>query len=317
MMIPGILAIQSLVFPATVGRIWNIESGSISTGVWTSVCGGDGSEGVGFVGVGSDGEAFLYTEGGGYESLTVPTSSAWSCVEMVYTSSSGNVFLACATGGELMACASSDYTSWSSKTPSTSGSWTSIARNYNYEDIVVVVGSDGSVMTSEDTDSWTTRTAASASPWTSVSHCFYSTYVAVASNGDVMTSSDGITWTSRTAASASPWTSVCYSNTSNLAIAVASNGDIMTSPDGINWTSRTSPISAPFVGVSSTEDAFSGTNIIVAVASDGSAVYSVDGINWVEASTPGTQPWTSVSKLSYGVSEFYAVASDGSVMKTP
>ena len=143
-----------------------------------------------------------------------------------------DMFVAVGNSGTILA--SSDGTSWSSRTSGTSNQLNSITYG---DSAFVAVGGNGTILTSLDNTSWSSRTSGTSNQLNSITYGG-STFVAVGSSGTILTSLDNTSWSSRTSGTSNQLNSITYGD--SAFVAVGGNGTILTSSDGISWTSRTS-----------------------------------------------------------------------------
>ncbi len=107
------------------------------------------------------------------------------------------------------------------------------------ENIFVVVGDSGTIMTSPDGLAWTFRFSGTFSRLAAVSvyRVYAGLLVAVGDSGTVVTSPDSTTWTVRTSGTSNNLYAVANDGNWRFG-AVGQGGGFVTAPDGIAWTSQ-------------------------------------------------------------------------------
>lgn len=240
-------------------------------------------------------------------SWTLRTSSFLSSDD-IYTVTFGNgLFVAGSSTGKI--ATSPDGTTWTQRTVGWSASFILASA---YGNGVYVFGTVfGKIGSSTDGITWTERTSPFTSTPNGVRDIAYgaSLFVAVGDRGQIATSPDGITWTNRTSGfGTSNIEGVSFGN--GVFVAVGDGGKIGTSTDGINWTQRTGVGSDDLRRV-----AFGGGRFVVTADATTAVQSSVDGINWYSDSEPFS-PDSTVG-LGYGLSLFYASASNGLLSTSP
>ena len=165
-------------------------------------------------------------------------------------------------------------------------------------DLFVMVGRDGTVLTSPDEVGWRLSEAATthdlyAVEWTG------ERYVAVGSMGTILTSEDGFSW----AAGQGPTTNDLFDVAAGPnQVAVGEVGTILSSDDGLTWTGRDSGTTADLLGV-----AWTGTEFL-AVGADPGIFASADGATWSLRAIDNFSPFSCIA--SNGATTV-AVADDG------
>jgi hypothetical protein len=220
---------------------------------------------------------------------------------------SGALFVAAGDNSKLFT--STDGITWTSRTPSISGTSTLSVTWSPSLSLWALSSNGGDINTSPDGITWTSRVifaggAASYVVWGAGPAVF----VAVCSSNPnaLRTSSNGTTWTIRTApGSASGMTWVGYLPFKTpifITFDIGGTRDLFTSPDGITWTSRFLESTATVTG---------GASAMVVGAG---AVYpfsctgwlsSLDGVTWTRRPFPG--PTTSLDTSTAAVVAFGAV----------
>jgi len=112
--------------------------------------------------------------------------------------------------------------------------------------IFVVVGWSGRILTSHDGIQWTERSSGTSNNLKDV--IFENgSFLVVGHSGTILSSTDGITWSKMSSGTTKILNGVAYGN--NIYVVVGDLGTILTSPDGITWTERDSGISNYLSGV--------------------------------------------------------------------
>ena len=167
--------------------------------------------------------------------------------------------------------------------PSSSVSLRGIAQGQ----VLVAVGTGGTVVTSPDGTAWTQRTSGTAQNLNAIGYGA-GAYVAVGDAGTILRSTDGVLWTKSPQTSMSAnLTGVVYGN--SLWIAVGNDGSIVTSPDGSSWTADT-PWTSPLTAVAyvpgynytygPAKEPATVSPEFFAVGDAGVVITSTDGVNW-------------------------------------
>jgi hypothetical protein len=110
-----------------------------------------------------------------------------------------------------------------------------------FNDLLVVCGARGTILTSPDGRTWTSR-ATPTTLFLSSLASFPGGVVAVGDDGIILTSSNGIEWTQRASGTLNWLFRVRYLN--GKLIAVGENGVILTSTDGMSWSAQNSGATA-------------------------------------------------------------------------
>lgn len=194
------------------GIAWTTRSApsGSSTNTWRGGC---WAPGLGLFVMVGEGTYRVMTSPDGitWTARTAASASRWADVAW---SSSLNLLVACAYGGQIMT--SPDGINWTSRTAANSNAWGAIA--------------------------W--------SPQLSLFCCVAQS----GTGNRVQTSPDGINWTARTSAADLGWGSLKWNAYLGLFAAVAAentSNSCMTSPDGITWTTRTVPTGTSIIGLAS------------------------------------------------------------------
>jgi len=112
--------------------------------------------------------------------------------------------------------------------------------------IFVVVGWSGRILTSHDGIQWTERSSGTSNNLKDV--IFENgSFLVVGHSGTILSSTDGITWSKMSSGTTKILNGVAYGN--NIYVVVGDLGTILTSPDGITWTERDSGKSNYLSGV--------------------------------------------------------------------
>jgi hypothetical protein len=158
--------------------------------------------------------------------------------------------------------------------------------------LYVVAGVSGNLLTSTDAVTWTTRTSGFGTSTINILTYGNGIYVAGGSGGTLTTSTDAVTWTTRTSGFAS---NVIYALTYGNGIYVAggSGGALTTSTDAITWTARTSGTT------NGINDILFANGIFLLGGQSGVIRSSTDGITWTDRFS---QIWgtANVTAISYG-----------------
>jgi hypothetical protein len=174
-------------------------------------------------------------------------------------------------------------------------------------DQVVVVGSEGLILTSPDGINWTQQDAGITDEFSSVT---WTGTILVAFNlGDnsIYTSDDGISWAQQSPGSSlgaikSTWTG-------STIVAVGYYGLIASSNDGISWRTNEDPSS---VNLDAQDVTWNGA-IYVAVGTDGAIVSSSNGIDWVTEDSPID---LTLNRVIWADQHFYAVGEGGVIISS-
>jgi hypothetical protein len=157
-------------------------------------------------------------------------------------------------------------------------------------DLFIVAGNNGTILTSADGTNWTVRSTPGAAVLSGVA-AFPGGAVAVGDDGAILNSADGISWTVLPPFTTNWVYRVRYLN--GQLVAVGQNGTILTSANGTNWTSRTSDTTKWLSDVTCLD------NTWFIVGTQGTLL----------ASTNNAVTWTSLGTIT-GKS-LYAAANDG------
>ena len=112
--------------------------------------------------------------------------------------------------------------------------------------IFVVVGWSGRILTSHDGIQWTERSSGTSNNLKDV--IFENgSFLVVGHSGTILSSTDGITWSKMSSGTTKILNGAAYGN--NIYVIVGDFGTILTSPDGITWTERDSGKSNYLSGV--------------------------------------------------------------------
>jgi hypothetical protein len=127
--------------------------------------------------------------------------------------------------------------------------------------LYVVTGAKGTILTSVNGTNWTPRSSPTTSLLTSAT-AWPGGLVACGDDGVIVTSPNGVTWTKRTSNTTNWLYRVRYLN--GYLVSVGQNGTILTSTNGTNWTKRTTGTSkwltdATFIGDKWFATGYSGT----------------------------------------------------------
>jgi hypothetical protein len=142
--------------------------------------------------------------------------------------------------------------------------------------LYVVTGGAGTVLTSSDGTNWVRRTTPTARFLSSVAE-WPGGLVATGDHGVILTSPNAVTWTSRTSGTTNWLYRVRYLN--GTLIAVGQNGVILTSPNGVNWTARSSGTTKWLNDVTFIDDTW------FAVGTGGAVLSSSNLVQWVSRRT--------------------------------
>jgi hypothetical protein len=285
----------------SVGTGANWQTGTIGSGLWASVCYGNGL----FVAVTFDGASPVSVSRDGVNWQAV-TAHAGSWFSVCY----GNgLFVAVAYEFTNTVMTSPDGFNWTVRT-SPAGAWVAVTYG-NGLFVSTSTGGANSIMTSPDGITWTARTAPFVGEFYGVTYG-NRLFVAVSSSGTnrAITSPDGITWTTRTTPSEA-WYRVTYGN--GLFVAVASSStthQVMTSPDGITWTGHTTQSATTHL------DVCYGNGLYAICSSFGTNRIhtSPNGITWTPQTSAPSEEWNGIT---YGNGIFVTVGGTGArVMKS-
>ena len=189
---------------------------------------------------------------------------------------------------------------WNTRTSNSTGSLRDIASDDNK---LVVVASNGEILTSSDASTWSKKDLGSNVRLYGV---YYTNglWVVVGDDyrwspdgwvGVVYTSIDTVTWTRRHFDStlSSTLRGVAYGN--GLWVAVGDNGKILSSTDGMTWTSRSSGLTEQINSVAYGNGSF----VAVTNKGGGRVLTSTDGITWIDPASMAMSSWKSLSHIDY------------------
>lgn len=151
-----------------------------------------------------------------------------------------------------------------------SGVTTNLNSAAGSEDIMVVVGDDGIILTSKDGITWTSQTSPTTNNLNKV--IYGDKFIAVGDDATIISSDDGILWNLHSTAEHYKLKGITYNNDTYIAC-----GDevVYRSTDGITWTVSYQDLSiAVYLTDMIYDDKFVGVGI------DGLVFTSADGINW-------------------------------------
>lgn len=179
--------------------------------------------------------------------------------------------------------------------------------------LYVVVGSSGTIITSPDGEIWTVRQLGKSYDLNGIIYA-NNKFVTVGSNGTVLTSFDGITWQSQNSGISRNLRAVTYGN--GLFVAVGQyyidgyafvHATIIVSSDGISWSNKSVSISklADLLDVQ-----FIG-NLFIAVGQEGMIYSSFDTLSW---SSGNSGVISSLNSVTYGDGVIMIVGDDGVVL---
>ena len=173
--------------------------------------------------------------------------------------------------------------------------------------LFVIVGADGTVLTSPDGKNWTQRTSGTNKALMCITYG-NNLFVAVGVEGTIITSPDGITWTDRSIENFNIL-DITYAN--NLFVAVGDsttdigNNGIYTSPDGITWTGIS--VEGYLEAVTYGNNQF----VICGLQESGAVVYtSPDGITWTQRTIDSAYE---LYDIIYANNLFVIVGDEGSI----
>lgn len=155
--------------------------------------------------------------------------------------------------------------------------------------VYVVVGTNGSIVTSYDGNSWSPVYGSTTNSLNDI--CYGNgLFVAVGASGTIIYSTDGSVWNNANSATMLTLTGVTYAagNISTF-VATSNTGDIIISPNANEWTVVPTPVSVSLNSV-----AYNNGSII-AVGNDGTVLTSGTGSSWLVQASPTTNNLKSVS----------------------
>lgn len=150
-----------------------------------------------------------------------------------------------------------------------SGVTTNLNSAAGSEDIIVVVGDEGVILTSTDGTNWVSQTSPTTSNLNKV--IYTDKFIAVGDNSTIITSNDAITWERYSTIGSYKLRGITYNNGTYLAVG---NECIYKSTDGTTWDIITSVNTAVYLTDMIYDDKFIGVGI------DGMVLTSNDGDTW-------------------------------------
>jgi hypothetical protein len=173
---------------------------------------------------------------------------------------------------------------------------------------VVVVGTEGLILTSPDGLSWTKQDAGTTGAFSSVTWTGTQLVAINYGDNDVYTSEDGVSWTSQHTDSISGIIKSTW--TGSEIIAVGYLGLVASSTDGISWRHYSDPNS---LSLHSNDVAWSGSKY-VAVGYEGRIVSSCNGIDWVNEDSATD---LDLNRVIWASERFFAVGDGGVITSSP
>ncbi|HSY43358.1 MAG TPA: hypothetical protein VK811_05565, partial [Candidatus Acidoferrum sp.] len=192
------------------------------------------ASGLGFVGVGSNGQLYLSTDGFTWTQHSSGTTSNLRSITVGGNplGIGGTSHLLVAVGDNGAVQTSATTLAWTSQSSGTSlGLYGLTYSNGQY----VAVGQQGTVVTSPDGHNWTVQYSGTLNNLTAVTYGSAG-FLAVGAGGTIITSPDGFNWTQQNAGISASLTSATFGN--GYYLVTGPNALVLTSPDGVNWTSR-------------------------------------------------------------------------------
>lgn len=169
--------------------------------------------------------------------------------------------------------------------------------------IFVVVGSNGAILTSTNGTSWTKRVVNITNHLFSI--CYgNSLFVAVGDTGTIITSADGIAWTSRVSGTTKYLRGVSYCN--SKFIAVGDNGALLISDDATTWATVDIPTAIPTLANISLRKAIYANSVYIIVGDNGTMI-TYSGTNILQGSS-----WSVFSTTTLNSNQLFDIIWDGS-----
>ncbi|MBI5772453.1 MAG: hypothetical protein HZA89_01770 [Verrucomicrobia bacterium] len=191
---------------------------------------------------------------------------------------------------------------WNAATSPTTTNLQGVCRANN---LFVVTGAGGKILTSTNGSNWTTRAAPTTALLSSVT-AFSGGWVAVGDAGTILTSPDAVTWTARNFATTNWIYRVRQLN--GTLLAVGQNGLILTSTNGVNWASRASGTTKWL------NDAAYLDGIYLTTGTQGALLISTNAVDWSDA---GTITKKALYGLATDGSQLVAVGVEGAILRSP
>ncbi|MHB1042486.1 MAG: S-layer homology domain-containing protein [Eubacteriales bacterium] len=284
-----------------IGSSGTILASSSGTDNWVShnsgttdlngvACGVDDNGNTLFAAVGNNGAILTSSDGSAWNSRTSGTAANLNGITY-----GGGQFVAVGDGGTILTSPNGEV--WEAKTDGSGNPYTgenlysaTFGKNSNGKDILVVAGSNGTILSFLGLYDWSYNSIYSDSSTDSLYGIAFGwdsngdpLFVATGGNGKIFTSSDAQIWTSQTSGTTQNVNGINYNG--RQFIAVGSSGTILVSADGAAWTQQTSGTAISLYGVTC------GTNYYVAMGQNGTILY------YALAAAAGAATITSVSDI--------------------
>jgi len=169
--------------------------------------------------------------------------------------------------------------------------------------LFVVVGSNGTILTSTNGSSWTKRTI-------NITNHLYSVefgnnlFIAVGDTGTIITSPDGINWTSKTSGTTKYLRGISYCNSKY--IACGDNGALLISDDATTWNIVDIPTAIVSLANVTLKKAIYANSIYIIIGDNGTML-TYSGAEILQGSS-----WTVFSTTSFNSNHLYDIIWDGS-----
>ncbi|MES9939587.1 MAG: immunoglobulin-like domain-containing protein [Candidatus Thiodiazotropha sp. 6PLUC1] len=173
---------------------------------------------------------------------------------------------------------------------------------------VVVVGTEGLILTSPDGLSWTKQDAGTTGWFSSVTWTGTQLVAINYGDNDVYTSEDGVSWAPQHADSSSGIIKSIWSGSEIVAVGYL--GVVASSTDGISWRKYNDPNS---LLLDSNDVVWNGTKY-VAVGNSGRIVSSCNGIDWMNEDSATD---LDLNRVIWADEGFFAVGEGGVIISSP
>jgi len=263
-----------------------------------------------FVAVGQNGRVLTSPDGTTWTDNTPASTVNTNCLYGV--TYNGSVFIAVGDNGTILT--SPDHITWTKRT---SGCLNGLRAAYYANNMLVVLGNGGKILTSSSLDgvTWTAKTSGIVYSLFGMAYDGKDTLVTVGAYATILSSkyktdSQWTTWTIRSSGTYKCLKSIAYGD--NTFVAVGETGTILTSKNGTTWDLKTLPSVTYLDGVAYGDGRF----VAVGNLSNIAAVYTStdNGVTWYKTFPPaGYTPFnpSNLYGATYGGGQFLVGGIDG------
>ncbi|MGB9638635.1 MAG: WD40/YVTN/BNR-like repeat-containing protein, partial [bacterium] len=175
------------------------------------------------------------------------------------------------------------------------------------EELWVIVGWDGVILTSKDLTNWKKQKSNTSSILTSITFG-NGIFIVVGYNGQILISNDGINWNKLTLSSDLSFENISFLN--NKFIALGQNGKILISENGINWFPKNSNTTYTLNSCTLGKDSFN-KDVYAIVGKNGKILLSYDLENFENIELNFKQD---IFKVIYENNLFIATSTKGNIL---